>query len=92
MEIHVDIGSNDRVLKLTWTCGNDWSYRYVIPAAGAKFHSKKIREILTAMNLQLGRENTADYSHYVTALEAIWKRSVQFPATSRWSDPGSFGA
>jgi hypothetical protein len=68
MEIEVDISSNDSFVKLSWKSGNDWSYRYSIPAVNVKFHSTKIRELLTAMNSELGCDNEADYSHYVTQL------------------------
>ena len=69
MEIEVDISSNDGFVKLSWKSGNDWSYRYSIRAANVNFHSTKIREVLTAMNSELGRNNKADYSHYVNQLK-----------------------
>lgn len=68
MEIEVDISSNDSFVKLSWKSGNDWSYRYSIPAASVTYHSKKIRDVLTAMNSELGRDNQADYLRYITQL------------------------
>src|SRR5262249_2128371 len=39
-----------------------------IPKANVSYHSQKIRDVLTSMNLELGRNEKGDYANYIVRL------------------------